>query len=158
MSQLLSVLFVLLLVVAMFLVFRAQRGAGSKDAASPAVSGRKKGALESAARVVDTTKRIIWAAFFGLGGVAVLASGEVLGGLLCLAVSAVFVLPMIQTRLQSRVAAASPPVGPTAVSALGDVDTIACPYCAETIKAAAVVCRWCGRDLPQAPNTQPREQ
>lgn len=23
-----------------------------------------------------------------------------------------------------------------------------CPYCAETIKAAAVVCRFCGRDVP----------
>jgi hypothetical protein len=27
----------------------------------------------------------------------------------------------------------------------------ACPFCAETIKAAAVVCKHCGRDLPAAP-------
>lgn len=28
-------------------------------------------------------------------------------------------------------------------------DTKACPFCAETIKAAAIVCKHCGRDLPK---------
>lgn len=32
-------------------------------------------------------------------------------------------------------------------------DLKACPFCAETIKAAAIVCKHCGRDLPQ-PKTQ----
>jgi len=29
------------------------------------------------------------------------------------------------------------------------VSTKECPFCAETIKYAAVVCRYCGRDLPE---------
>jgi len=30
-------------------------------------------------------------------------------------------------------------------------ETRACPYCAETVKARAKVCRYCGRDLPPLP-------
>ena len=28
-----------------------------------------------------------------------------------------------------------------------------CPWCAETIKAAAVICRFCGRDIQAQPST-----
>lgn len=33
---------------------------------------------------------------------------------------------------------------------MADLDLKVCPFCAELIKSAAIVCRFCGRDLPPA--------
>lgn len=43
------------------------------------------------------------------------------------------------------------------VAVMASPATRACPFCAEDVKHEAIVCRFCGRDLPDAPPWTPPE-
>jgi hypothetical protein len=52
--------------------------------------------------------------------------------------------------LRRAVQSGSSSVGSHELAGAGADDTRTCPYCAEQIKRAAIVCRYCGRDVPPA--------
>ena len=57
--------------------------------------------------------------------------------------------PLTQLPMETGTPAPPPPSAPTAAPAPGGSETKTCPMCAEDVKAAAVLCRFCGHRFDQ---------
>ncbi len=68
--------------------------------------------------------------------------------LLCLLLPICIVILLCLSPLPARAGEQSSAAGSMPAGPMPDEKT--CPYCAETVKAAAIVCKHCGKDIPPA--------
>lgn len=91
---------------------------------------------------------LLWAGLAIVAGIA--ARGRGRSGLLWFVIAALFspLIALILLAFLPRIEAGERPrINPVQPI---PAESMPCPFCAETIKAAAIVCKHCGRDIPSA--------